>query len=124
MTRLLLEAADNGGEVCMLYAGLASAELHIERVRARVAGGGHHIPEARIRKRWEWSRRNLITLMPKLALLRVFDNSADGDPATGKTPQPILILEMRDGKITGPPDLSETPSWAKPLVAAALKLQG
>jgi len=33
-----------------------------------------------------------------------------------------LVLHMEHGKILGPADLSRTPDWAKPIVAAALKL--
>lgn len=121
--RLLAEAAAAGIEVRVWYAGLTSAELHIERVQARVSRGGHDIPEVDIRRRHQHSRLNLIELLPLLAALRVFDNSADADPATGKAPAPIVVLEMVRGKIVGPSDLSLTPDWAKPIVAAALQLQ-
>ena len=119
---LLAKAAARGIEVHVWYAGLASPELHIERVRRRVRKGGHDISEADIRRRYERSRINLIHLLPKLAALRVYDNSADADPAAGKAPAPGLVLHMERGKILGPADLSRTPDWAKPIVAAALKL--
>jgi len=121
ITNLLREAADLGREVWIWYAGLASVDLHLERVRARVRKGGHDIPETDIRKRWEGSRLNLIDLMPKLTVLRVFDNSLSRDPAKGETPEPVIVLDMKGGKIVGPSDLSKTPVWAKPLVAAALR---
>jgi hypothetical protein len=35
----------------------------------------------------------------------------------------VLVLQMEGGRIVGPSDLSATPGWAKPIVAAALKLQ-
>jgi predicted ABC-type ATPase len=119
---LLAKAAARGIEVHVWYAGLSSPELHIERVRRRVRRGGHDIPEADIRRRYERSRINLIHLLPKLAALRVYDNSADADPAAGKAPAPRLVLHVEHGKILGPADLSRTPDWAKPIVAAALKL--
>lgn len=121
--RLLSEAAAAGVEVHVWYVGLSSAELHIERVRARVRKGGHDIPEEDIRRRYTHSRLNLIQLMPGLTALRVFDNSVDADPAAGKTPTPILVLDMERGRIIGPKNLSATPDWAKPIVAAAMKLQ-
>ena len=40
MPRLLSEAASQGIEVRIWYVGLASAEVHIERVRQRVRSGG------------------------------------------------------------------------------------
>ena len=48
--------------------------LHIARVRARVARGGHDIPEARVRDRFDTSRLNLIRLLPRLTELVVYEN--------------------------------------------------
>ncbi len=120
--RLLAQAATQGIEVRVWYAGLATAALHIARVRARVARGGHAIPEQAIRRRFEHSRLNLIQLMPVLTALRVYDTSADADPAAGKTPLPQLLLHMKRGHIMNPRDLPHAPDWAKPVVAAAMKL--
>jgi predicted ABC-type ATPase len=92
-------------------------------VRARVRRDGHDIPEADIRRRFENSRLNLIHLMPLLAALRVYDNSAEADPALGAEPHPRLVLHMERGKIVGPPGLRRTPAWARPIVAAALLRQ-
>ncbi len=118
--RLLAEAASQGFEVRIWYVGLDSAETHIARVRHRVHGGGHDIPEAVIRRRWRHSRLNLVQLLPSLTELRLYDNSADADPAIGRTPTPALVLHVDHARIVGPPDLSSTPVWAKPIVAAAL----
>jgi len=121
--RLLAGAASQGIEIHVWYVGLSSVELHIERVRARVRKGGHDIPEADIRRRYDHSRLNLIRLLPTLAALRVYDNSAEADPAKGQAPVPMLVLHMDRAKIIGPANLRRTPEWAKPIVAAALKLQ-
>jgi len=120
MPRLLDEAANKGTAVRVWYVGLASLELHIARVRARVRRGGHDIPEADIRRRFENSRLNLIHLMPRLDALRVYDNSAESDPSRGLAPVPELLLHMERGRIAGPANLARTPPWAKPIVAAAL----
>src|SRR2546422_5178074 len=62
---------DWSSDVCSSdLVGLSSAELHIARVRARVAKGGHDIPEPRIRDRYDRSRLNLIHLMARLTELR------------------------------------------------------
>ena len=119
---LLRDAAQQGIEVYVWYAGLSSPELHIARVKARVKKGGHDIPEADIRRRYEHSRLNLIDLLPHLAALRGYDNSADADPAAGRAPEPVLALRMERGRILNQEDLKNTPDWAKPIVAAALKL--
>jgi len=117
----LSDAADKGFEIHVWYAGLATPDLHLARVRSRVRRGGHDIPEAAIRRRFEHSRLNLIALLPKLAALRVYDNSFDADPAAGKTPAPALVLHMVGRRILNPVDLPHAPEWAKPIVAAALK---
>ncbi|HKC24645.1 MAG TPA: zeta toxin family protein [Thermoanaerobaculia bacterium] len=120
--RLLAEAAALGIEIRVGYVGLSSPELHIARVRARVVKGGHDIPEADIRRRWETGRLNVIRLLPKLTELRVYDNSADADPDTGAAPTPMLALHVKRGRIVAPRDLRATPAWAKPLVATAMRL--
>ena len=122
MPALLAEATKRGVEVHVLYVGLGSAESHIGRVRQRVRAGGHDIPEADIRRRYRHSLINLVKLLPALTELRVYDNSATADPATGQAPQPVLVLHMERGRIVGPSDLTSTPAWAKPIVAAALEL--
>lgn len=119
---LLARALSEKIEVRIWYVGLASPELHIARVRSRVALGGHDIPEATIRERYEKSRLNLVDLMPKLTELRVYDNSEEGDPGKGIAPRPKLVLHVDRGKIVDSCDLTMTPKWAKPILAMAMKL--
>ncbi len=119
---LLARALSKKMEVRVWYVGLATPELHIARVRSRVAAGGHDIPEAKIRERYESSRLNLVDLMPKLTELRVYDNSEEGDPRRGIAPRPKLLLHMDHGKIVDSCDMAETPEWAKPILVTAMKL--
>ena len=123
--RLLREAAEAGLEIVVWFVGLSTPEQHIARVRARVASGGHDIPEEMIRQRWDGSRRNLIALMPFLTDLRVLDNSEEGDPVAGTIPPPKELLHWNHGAIVSPNAgaLAMTPEWAKAIVAQALKLQ-
>jgi len=116
--KLLIDAAAQGIEVQVWYIGLATPEQHL----ARVARGGHDIPEAVIRRRFEHSRLNLIALLPALTSLRVYDNSFEADPAAGKAPRPILVLHMARSRILNLRDLPNAPHWAKPIAAAAMKL--
>lgn len=122
ITSLLGQAAEQSIEVRVWYVGLSNPELHIARVQARVRRGGHDIPAHDIHRRYEHSRLNLIALLPFLTTLHMYDNSADADPSAGRTPKLKPVLHMEHGKILGPPDLTSTPNWAKPIVAAALKL--
>ena len=116
--KLLIDAAAQGIEVQVWYIGLATPEQHL----ARVARGGHDIPQAVIRRRFEHSRLNLIALLPALISLRVYDNSFEADPAAGKAPRPILVLHMARSRILNLRDLPNAPPWAKPIAAAAMKL--
>jgi predicted ABC-type ATPase len=119
---LLDKALSEGIEVTIWYAGLDSVERHIARVRSRVAHGGHDIPEDRIRERYSLSRLNLIRLLPRLTELLLYDNSKEADPRTGTAPEPVLILHLVQGKVRETCELARVPEWAKPILAAALKL--
>jgi predicted ABC-type ATPase len=120
---MLLAGARQGAQVHVWYAGLASPEKHIARVKERVIAGGHDIPEDKVRARYVSSRANLIRLLPHLASLRVYDNSIDGDPKAGVRPQPVLVLYLEGGQIVSHIALDQVPQWAKPVVAAALTLR-
>lgn len=87
----LLVRAAGTHDVAMVFCGLSSPEQHIARVQQRVAHGGHPIPEQKIRERWIASRANLIRLMPLLARLQVFDNSAQAAPGQD-IPDPVMVL--------------------------------
>ncbi len=116
---MLLAGALDGAQVHLWFAGLSSPELHLQRVRERVASGGHDIPEHKIRGRFDSSRANLIRLLPHLASLRVYDNSAPADPKAGLRPEPVLMLEMQHGRIVDHAPLHTVPTWAKPILARA-----
>jgi predicted ABC-type ATPase len=120
ITALLEQARDAGLEVRVWYVGLEGVDLHLARVRSRVARGGHDIPEATIRDRYDRGRLNLIRLLPKLTELRVYDNSEDGDPSHGVRPRPRLLLHLRKGKVVSSCPLPRTPEWAKAILAAAI----
>jgi predicted ABC-type ATPase len=121
---LLSSALSAGLEVRVWYVGLSSVELHLARVRARVQKGGHPIPDEKIRDRYDRSRLNLIRLMPRLTELLLYDNSGEADPDAGERPEPKLLLHMTSGKVVGSCELQLTPEWAKPMLAAALRVAG
>jgi hypothetical protein len=121
---LLGEAAETH-DVIIIFCGLVSVQMHIDRVKLRMLHGGHDIPEEKIRRRWETSRQNLIELLPRLARLQVFDNSQEAAPGED-VPMPVLVLEMENGQVLHPgrddvEALQATPEWAKPIVAAAFR---
>ena len=125
VTRKVLEAIRTH-DVLIWFCGLSSIELHIARVEARVAAGGHPIPEKKIRERYRTAVVNLIQLLPDVAAVAVYDNSAEA-AADGTIPDPDLLLEVQGGKVRWPhpQDLSvlaRTPAWAKPIVEAAIRM--
>lgn len=123
---MLLQAAGTH-DVMMIFCGLESVQLHLQRVQARVASGGHAIAEAKIRERWVSSRLNLLKLMPQLTRLQVFDNSAQ--VAAGQDiPQPLLVMEMVRGALLYPQPgdasaLHAMPEWVRPMIQAAIERQ-
>ena len=123
ISRLLHQAADRGMLLKIWYMALDSADHHVARVSARAAGGGHVIPEQRIRARYDESRANLARLIPKVAALQVYDNSYEVDISRSERPRPKLLLEFVSGRIRNRDGLAQTPQWAKPLVVAALKAE-
>lgn len=52
LKRIMENAREKGYSVTILYFWLNSPDLAVERVRARVAAGGHNIPEDTIRRRY------------------------------------------------------------------------
>lgn len=114
-------------DVLVWFCGLDSPELHIARVNARVAAGGHPIPEEKIRVRYPQAQLNLIKLMPHIAHLQVYDNSAEA-AADGTVADPVLVLEMENGQLVKPSHkdfklLKDAPEWTKAILEAALRSQ-
>jgi predicted ABC-type ATPase len=123
ITRLLHRAADSGMVLKLWYVALDGADRHVTRVKARAARGGHDIPEERIRARYDESRADLARLMPKVASVKVYDNSYEADVDRSERPRLKRVLEFVAGRIRNRKGLADTPNWAKPIVAAALKAE-
>jgi len=116
ITNTLHDAIAAGVQVSIWYCGLASPEQHIERVAARVARGGHDIPEELIRTRYQTSMRNLCRLMPGLHQLAVYDNSTPLDDH--QRPNILRLLHVLNGEIR---ELDRNmPDWARPVAAVCL----
>jgi predicted ABC-type ATPase len=89
-----MRAAKKAGyRIDLVFIGLAHPALGAERVAARVAKGGHHVPPADIARRYERSMENL----PKALLLAdwatILDNSNALEPFR-------LIARIRSGRVT------------------------
>lgn len=115
--QLLHDAIDQGHDVRIFFCGLASPDLHIERVASRVANGGHDIPEDKIRERWKGAIHNMLGLIPKCSAVRVFDNS---EPADESGPHLVCLFSLT-GDVFDSHPVNPMPEWAKPLASAAIK---
>ena len=107
---LLLRAKEAGYHITAVFVLTNDPEINVARVRARVAAGGHDVPEDKIRSRYEGSLRNLSQLVRIADLTRIIDNSGD---------RPALICEVQDKKVT----IWETELWKKQDILALLAKQ-
>jgi predicted ABC-type ATPase len=119
--RMLREACATH-DVMIWYCGLASPELHIARVKARVAAGGHDIPEHKIRSRWNTSIANLIALSPHVHTVQVYDNSTSVEVGM-PIPSPLRVALVEHGRLIVPDPMDaealvSTPVWVRPLIAS------
>lgn len=69
------EAAAQGVAVHPQYFSVPTPEMCLERIRRRVAEGGHDVAEAVVRRRFDRTLRNLAAFALRCALWRVFDGS-------------------------------------------------
>lgn len=117
----LMRALAMGRTVQMIYVGLETVDLHIERVAQRVSRGGHDIAEKKIRERFDRSRENLLAFIGTPAHIMVWDNSS---PLVDGAPKPRHLATLNGRHLTLPPGrpITSTPTWAQPLLARALQL--
>lgn len=107
--RALVQRARAGGfDVCLIYVMLRSPELNIERVKVRVARGGHDVPQEKIVARYERSLAQLPWFLEEADRAYIFDNSGA---------EPRLVAEKQpDGAVALDPD---APATLKRALAAA-----
>ena len=73
--KLFEKLKENGYKIDLYYVGLKNSDIALERIKKRVAKGGHDIPAEKVRKRYEESRSNLEKVIPLCDSVSVFDNS-------------------------------------------------
>jgi predicted ABC-type ATPase len=85
--RFLRDCQSSGYRINLIYIWLQTPDLALERVRTRVASGGHHIPEDVVRRRYERGRINLTQLyLPLCDTWIVYDNSREAPSLVAKRP--------------------------------------
>lgn len=71
----IMRAKDLGYEVILLYVGVESEDIAVERVKQRVSKGGHDIPEQDIRRRYYLSLDVVKKYKDIFSSISFFDNS-------------------------------------------------
>ena len=64
-----------GDRIVLRYVSLSSPDQSLDRIRNRVALGGHHVPEADARRRFSRSRSNLPTVAALADEVIFYDNT-------------------------------------------------
>jgi predicted ABC-type ATPase len=95
LTHALLEAKASGFYVKLFYIFVDSPELCLARISARVAGGGHDVPEQDVRRRFRRSLQNFWNLYRPLASeWTLFDNTENGfEQIASGTPNVITPVD-------------------------------
>lgn len=106
--RLVTKAKALGFEVRLTYVILNSPDLNVERVRLRVAKGGHDVPEDKIRERYVKSLRQLPWFFDEADRVLLYDNSAA---------EPVKVLEKLGTRVN-------VYSQGLPVVLSVLGLDG
>jgi predicted ABC-type ATPase len=75
--RMMQDARARGFEVDLIYIGTESVEINLERIRGRVALGGHDVPEEDVRRRYVRSLERLTPALDRADHAVLFDNSTD-----------------------------------------------
>lgn len=73
--RMMLKARDRGFEIILVYIGTNNVEINLLRIANRVLAGGHDVPEADVRRRYQRSLQNLPIAIDRADHVILFDNS-------------------------------------------------
>jgi predicted ABC-type ATPase len=91
IAKLIKNAQFKGYSVTLLYFWLNTPDLAVERVKNRVAAGGHHVNESTVRRRYRAGILNLFELyMPICDYWIITDNSL--------SPMEVIAKGFRNGE--------------------------
>ena len=108
---LIRQAKARGYRVFVYHVGLMSADAAVARVAARRALGGHPVPEASIRVRYERNQPLIREAVRMADRAFVFDNSAFGAP-------PRRLITFVGGQATDV--AADLPAWTRALYGGDL----
>jgi predicted ABC-type ATPase len=93
--RLVDLAQHHAFQFRLIYVLLDDPERNVERVRLRVAKGGHDVPEERIRARYRRSLEQLPWFFSKADQVWMFDNSGSVPRQIGEKQGAVIVLDPR-----------------------------
>jgi len=102
---LVRRAREAGYHVHLIVVAVPE-EYAVQRVVARVAAGGHDVPEEKIRARWQRLWTNVVAMIELADSAEVFDNAGSG---------PVTIATFVAGDIVGAP---RWPPWTPDALTA------
>jgi predicted ABC-type ATPase len=108
-TAAIQAAVDQGFLVRLLYICVSNPEWSIQRVRERVARGGHDIPDEDIRRRYDRSLANAQQLVKIVDEVLAYDNTSG---------EPKLVFEMQAGTVVRA--AADLPRWAAGLLQVTM----
>ena len=101
---VLAGASEAVFDVTLIYVGLESSDLSRDRVRARVAAGGHDVPPEKLAARYDRSLDNLERAITRLPRVLLYDNSSFASPHR-------FLAEFQFGKLIRQGE-GAVPAWA------------
>ena len=73
--KLIDKVREKNYKLHLFYVGVGSPDISKERIKKRVADGGHHIPNEVVDKRYKESLKNFEKILKKFDNVVVYDNS-------------------------------------------------
>lgn len=109
-----------GYEVVLYFVATDNVEINVERVKARVAAGGHDVDEARIRARYQRALHLVFSAVRVAERSVIFDNTSSEKAATGaRRPLRPIAEFASDGVLVETVRMAaDPPDWVKALVSA------
>jgi predicted ABC-type ATPase len=104
----LVDAARAAHYTVVLHVLLIPEELAVERVQRRVSAGGHHVPENKIRERYQRLWGLVASAVIRCDSTTVYDNSGLEGPR--------IVAEVNDGFCVGSP---VWPAWTPDVLRSA-----
>jgi len=99
---LISTAKSRGYEVHLVFIGVDTPEVSVSRVLNRTTRGGHFVPEADVRRRYERSLANAGRGLRLAGVATFYDNSGDGHR---------LVLIAKDGNVVW--RANPLPGWVR-----------